>query len=119
VSDAFYTSIAATASRLMGRFGATVTAKRSDAAFINPVTGRRLRGSVSQLSAKGIVQRYKDSLIDGTRILDSDRLLILDNSFEPLLSDIFVIQGQEWSVISIKSSQPANVPLVYFVQVRR
>jgi hypothetical protein len=119
VSNAFYARLAGTASRLLSKFGATVSVSRSVGRIINPVTGAITPGSVTTLTAKGIVQRYSDGLIDDTRIKDSDRLLILDNSFEPLLTDRPQVDGQQWNIVDIKSVKPAALTVVYFVQVRR
>jgi len=127
VSDAFYTRLAETASRLLGRFGATVTACRQINCNNDPVTGQQSSGYTQTLKAKGIIQTFKDATaadqaggrVADSRILASDRLLILDNSFEPLVTDTFEIGGQNWNAVSVMSAQPANVGIVYFVQVRR
>lgn len=119
MSNAFYTRLAGTASRLLTKFGGTVSVSRSVGRSVNPVTGAITPGSTSTLTAKGLIQRYVDNLIDGSRIKDSDRLLILDNTFEPLLTDRPMVDGQQWNIVDIKSVKPAAVSVVYFLQVRR
>ena len=69
--------------------------------------------------ANGILRRYPDALVDGTRITASDRELVIDASVTPAMSDLVTIAGQQWTVVGITSSNPAGTPLVYFVQVRR
>ena len=119
MSDAFYNRMAATASRLLDKFGGVVSVVRNTGGSINPVTGTIVAGTNTTLTAKGLINDFADNLIDGTRILASDRLLILDSSFEPLLTDKPVVGGQNWTIVSIKQVKPYAVSVVYFLQVRR
>jgi len=119
MSDAFYNSMAATASKLITKFGAQGTIKRTTGGSIDPVTGDTTAGTTVTYTPNTIVQKYADELIDGTRILSSDRLIILDNTIEPLTTDKITIRGEDWTIVSVSESRPAGIPLVYFVQARR
>lgn len=119
MSDAFYNSMAATASKLITKFGAKGTIKRTTGGSIDPVTGDTTAGTTVTYTPNTIVQKYADELIDGTRILSSDRLIILDNTIEPLTTDKITIRGEDWTIVSVSESRPAGIPLVYFVQARR
>lgn len=114
----FYANMAATAKRLIAKFGYATQVKRIGSKVVNPVTGG-VTGTSTTYTVQGILQPYPDALINGTSILASDRLIIIDAQHEPLITDKFVIQGQDWAAISIKASNPAGTALVYFVQVRR
>ena len=114
----FYPRMAATASRLIGKYGQAISIKRTTGDTIDPVTGITTAGTSSTLTTTGILQRYPDSLIDGTRILTSDRLAILAPTFEPTLEDTLSFGGKDWTIASIQTANPAGTPLVYFVQVR-
>lgn len=119
MSDAFYNSMAATASKLITKFGAQGTIKRTTGGSIDPVTGDTTAGTTVTYTPNTIVQKYADELIDDTRILSSDRLIILDNTIEPLTTDKITIRGEDWTIVSVSESRPAGIPLVYFVQARR
>ena len=119
MSDAFYNGLAATAAKLITKFGAVGTIKRTTGGSIDPVTGETTAGTTVTYSPNTIVQKYADALIDGTRILSSDRLIILDNTIEPLTTDKITIRGEDWTIVNVTESRPAGVPLVYFVQARR
>jgi hypothetical protein len=125
VSDAFYNRMAATASKLLAKFGATVTVSRTTGGSTNPVTGAATPGSTATLTAKGLLTEFSDQMKganlvgQGTTIQQGDRLLILDNSFEPLMTDRPVVGSQQWNILNIESKKPANVPLVYLVHVRK
>lgn len=119
MSATFYTSMAATASRLLTKFGMAITIKRTTGNSINPVTGVVVGGTTVSYTPQGLVQRYRDDQIDGTRILSSDRLVIVDNTIEPLTTDTITLSSQDWSIISVQESKPSTVGIVYFIQARK
>ena len=114
----FYPKLAATVSRLVGLRGQTVTLKRSTGGTIDPVTGTVTAGTTTSYPVQGILQRYPDALIDGTRILTSDRLAILTPVVEPVITDKLAFGNKDWTIASIQTTNPAGTPVVYFVQVR-
>lgn len=116
--SAFYDNMAATASRLIGKYGQVISIKRVSGGTIDPVTGTTTAGTTTSYPVQGILQRYPDSLIDGTRILTSDRLAILAPAVEPVITDKLAFGGKDWAIASIQTANPAGTPLVYFVQVR-
>lgn len=116
--SAFYDNMAATASRLIGKYGQAISIKRTTGGTIDPVAGTVTAGTASTLTTTGILQRYPDSLIDGTRILTSDRLAILAPTTAPTLTDKLTFGSKDWAIVSIQTANPAGTPLVYFVQVR-
>lgn len=119
MSATFYTSMAATASRLLAKFGMIITIKRTTGGSVNPVTGAVVAGTTTSYSPQGLVQRYRDDQIDGTRILSSDRLVIVDNTVEPLTTDKITLSSQDWSIVDVKESKPSTIGIVYFIQARR
>lgn len=119
MSAEFYGRMAATASRLLEKFGAPVTLARETGGTYDPVTGETTPPADDSQTTTGLLKRYPDHFIDGTRILTGDRMLILDASVQPLMSDRPTIGGQQWTPVSIETQSPAGVPLVYFVQCRR
>lgn len=114
----FYSGLASTASRLISKYGQDILIVRS-ADSVDPVTGATTTGSNSNYKIKGILQTYPDNLIDGTRIKSSDRLVIIDGSVTPLMTDKVKLESQDWNIESIKTSNPAGTRLVHFVQARR
>lgn len=119
MSDAFYTRMAATASKLLDKYGADVSVVRVESGSVDPVTGVVTEGNTLTLKAKGLINKFDDKLIDGTRIKASDRVLIMNNAFVPLMTDRPTVGGQNWTIVEVNTVQPANVPVVYMVQVRR
>lgn len=116
---AFYDDMAATATELLTEFGAPVTLARTTGESTHPVTGVVTPGTDDTKTTIGILKKYPDNFIDGTRILSGDRMLILDASVQPLMTDRPVIGEQQWTPVSIETINPAGTPLTYSVQVRK
>ena len=114
----FYSNLAATASRLLIKYGATVTLVRKTDSYIDPVTGDNF-GSDTELTTKGVLKPYPDNLIDGTRITSSMRILVLPDTIEPLLSDKVLLSNQQWAIEEIKTISPAGLDLVYMLRVNK
>lgn len=119
MADFDYAKMAATARRLLTRFGNPVTISRTTGGTTDPVTGVTTPGTTETFMPQGVLLKYPDQLIDGTRILQSDRRLILDDTVEPTASDKPVVQGQQWTIVDFMTVSPAGTPIVYEVQVRR
>jgi hypothetical protein len=110
--------MAATASKLLSKFGGVVSVSRTTGSAVNPITGAVTPGSTTTLTAKGLITDFDTRLIDGTTIQNGDRLLVIDNTFEPSMTDRPVIGSQQWNIVSIMTKKPANVAVVYMIQVR-
>ena len=116
----FYDGMAATALGLLAKFGTTITLERRVGKSINPVTGAVVNGLGSNVTTTGLLTPYPDNVIDGVRILKSDRKIILSNEQEPSPTDKPIIDGESWSIVYITTVKPDGAtPVVYFAQVRR
>ena len=114
-----YSKSAATALKLLTRFGGDVVLSRETDGSTDPITGVVTPGTDASVTTTGLLTNYEDNMIDGARILDSDRKLVLSNEYEPLPTDKPVIAGEEWSIEAIKTIKPFDTVAVYFCQVRR
>lgn len=113
-----YTSLANRAASLIERFGVAVTLDRTDITT-DPVTGLPNGNDGISQSTTGVVWEYQIGEIDGTRIKNGDVRLLLDNTVEPLKTDIPKIAGTALgSIIDIKTIKPANSAVIYILQVR-
>jgi hypothetical protein len=115
----FYAGLQSTASRLLEQFGQVVTFKRTTGGGIDPVTGQDTT-TTDTLETVGVLRRYPDSLIDGTRIQATDReLVVRATDLTPVINDSVTVNGEEFTIEDINTSTPAGTDLVYFVRVRR
>ena len=116
--SAFYERMAGVANTLIDRFGCDVELDRTDHSS-DPVTGEYEEPAETILETRGILKNFDMDDVDGVTILASDRLLIIDNTVEPLKTDRPIVENVYiGEIVNIKKVSPAGVPLVYFLQVR-
>lgn len=114
-----YSSSAATALKLLTRFGGDIKLVRKTGDSVNPVTGVIAAGTDASVTTTGLIKPYNDKMIDGSRVLMGDKELVLSNEHEPLLTDKPVIDGEEWSIVKINVVKPFNTAIRYLCQVRK
>ena len=112
----FYPRLAAAASRLIAKYGQPVNLVRGGTT-INPITGAAT-GQTQTLTTVGIFQRIPTDLIDGSRILATDRLLLIDGSVIPDMGDRVTVQGKTYNIEEITETNPAGLPLTFALRVR-
>jgi len=116
----FYVSMAATALKLLTKFGADVTLQRTTGEVFDPITGSVTAGSVADIVTVGLLRPYPDTVIDGKRILAGDKELILSSSQTPHADDRVLIAGEAWSIQNIKAVKPdLAAAVIFLVQVRK
>ena len=114
-----YSKSATTALNLLVKFGGEITLSRKTGNSVDPITGIEAAGTDSSVTTTGLLKPYPDNMIDGTRILASDRELVISNEQTPEPSDKPIIDNEEWSIVSIKTIKPFDTVVVFFLQVRR
>ena len=116
----FSDDMAAAALKLLEKFGKPVVLARITGGAVDPVTGATTASADASVTTTGLIKPYPDGLIDGTRIMQGDRELVLSAEHEPLPTDKPVVGNQQWSIVGIKTVKPDDAtPVVYFCQVRR
>lgn len=116
----FYGEMAQLASELLAEFGAPVTIKRNVVESHNPVNGQTVYGDPLTFNPNGIFKNYPQKLIDGIRITEKDKMLILESGvLEPQMGDLVVSGNQEWPIQEIEEVTPTNTPLIYMVRIRK
>lgn len=116
-----YSGLAATALSLLTKFGYAVALTRTTGSTYDPITGATVEGTDASVTTTGLIRTYAALLVDGTRILSSDRELVLSNEQVPMPTDKITIGGENWSIVGIpKSIKPDNATdVVFFVQCRK
>lgn len=112
-----YTKTAATATRLLLRFGAAATLKRETAGTYDPATGTTPVTETS-LSTTAAVFAYDAKYIDGTLILQGDQRAYLAPGVTPKQGDKLTWQGADYTLIAVKPISPAGVPVLFEAQIR-
>lgn len=112
-----YAATAATALRLLQRFGAAATLKRQSVGAYDPATGSNTVTSTS-LTTTAAVFDYPQKYIDGTLIQLGDKQAYLAATQEPQQGDRVAWQSVDYTVVSYKAVAPAGVPVLYEAQLR-
>lgn len=112
-----YVNSAATATRLLLRFGAVATLTRVTTGAYNPSTGTQAT-TEADFSTVAVVIDYPQKYIDGTLIKEGDRQAYLDPGVAVEQGDKLTWQGTEYTVVRVKELSPAGVTVLWEAQIR-
>jgi len=117
--NAFWDRMKSVGIKAIGGKGQKVILERTTDKVINPVTGKITGGNVQELVTNGMVLNYDAKDIDGTRILTTDKELVIDGTIKPLKTDRPKVGGEYiGAIVNIKEVNPSGTQIVFFVQVR-
>lgn len=112
-----YARTAATASRLLQRFGAVCLLKqRGDAAY-DPATAT-VTPAVTLANTVAVVVDYDHKQIDGTLIRQGDRRAYMDAGVAPRQGDTLTWQGADLQIVAVRPLAPAGTAVLYEAQLR-
>lgn len=114
-----YTATAATADRLLKRFGASAQVTRNTPGAYDPVTGTVSVTTTTQTVTAAVFD-YDQSYIDGTRIQQGDRRAFVSavGIWAPKQGDVLAWDGADLAVIAVKPLKPAGLAVLFELQVR-
>lgn len=115
-----YGTTAATAGKLITRFGASVTMSRTVPGAYDPALGGPGAGTTTEQAVKAVVLDFPQSYIDGTLIRAGDRkaLVSVVGITAPEPGDMFTWDGRALVVVSVKTLGPSGIAVLYTLQVR-
>ena len=113
------TSLRATASKLMAKFGGTATIRRVTTGTYNPVTGTASE-SISDTTVKGVVEDVNAREVNDLVQAGDRRLTIAaaDVSAAPTTADKVVISSVVHQVIRVTTIEQDNQPITYELILR-
>jgi hypothetical protein len=114
-----YSVSAAAASRMLSRFGRSLTLVRTVTAAYDPETGSASQHDI-RYTGTGVTLAYATREIDETTIRAGDQRLLLsvDNVPQPKEGDLIELDSDSYRVIRCESVAPAGVEVLYRVQLR-
>lgn len=112
-----YPNTAATATRLLKRFGAACTVKHPTGTAYDPATGT-MTPTFASTGSTAAVFAYDQKYIDGTLIQQGDQQAFCDPSVPVVQGDVMTWQSKDYTVISVKPVSPAGVPVLFEAQLR-
>jgi len=117
-----YTALALTAKNLIANFGSDVTFLLVENGGYYASTNSFLDSSEVETTLKGVKLNYNLSQVDGEIIKKGDlRLIIEAVSLEtnPTVDDKIKFGDDVWEIKSVKILKPANIVLLYDLQLRQ
>ena len=117
-----YAKSAATALRLITKFGQTATILRTEikepSKPWDPSSGETV---VTEYPVQAVVTEFAQRLIDGVNVKYGDKLVLVAASglaVIPTPNDAISVGGQTYSVVGVSVVSPGGTALVYNVQAR-
>lgn len=125
--SAFYDRMAATALRLIERFGQAATLSEVTAGEYDPVTGIDSEPVTLTQPGQVILLDYtmqEAGIINaaGSLVQQGDKKIMLAAKgleWPPAMTTTILADGQTWTIVNVKSTNPAGTPLVYELHGRR
>jgi hypothetical protein len=116
----FYGGLAKTAEKLIAEKGRSVILRHSGSAY-DPITDTTT-GGTTDTPVKVVFSSFKQTEIDGTLILRTDKKVLLAASAmatEPQGNDVLVDGANQYRVIDIMAVQPGETKTLFTLQVRK
>lgn len=114
-----YSKTAASAVRLLAKFGAPATLKSQTPGAYNPGTGTAPVTTFSQ-SCTACVFDVDQKLIDGTNVLAGDKTAYVGvvNVAAPVPGHVLTWQSKDYRAVKVNVLAPAGTPVLYELLVR-
>lgn len=119
MSTAFSKKMQGTATRLLDKYGSTVTLVSIGEAVWDPVLGEDVLGEEVRTKLTSVPVPVNANLIDGTTIQAGDMIVKADFSVVPHMQDKIEFGGEQWSVVGIEKKMVNDDIVAYFIQVRK
>jgi hypothetical protein len=115
---AFYDEIAADVSAILAESGLLTSLRRVTPGTYDPTTGTSAPTTASAVIT-AVMLDYPIRYIDGTKILHGDKQALIAPGNAPQVNDEILWLNEWWRVVSVETTAPAGVPVLYTVQVRK
>lgn len=119
MGTAFSKRMQGVGTRLLTKYGSTVSLVRAGSKVWDPVEAEYVFSADEVLPLKGVPVPVNAGLINGTTIQSGDMIVKADYSVVPKLEDKVQFNGAQWSVVAIETKQVNDDVVAYFIQVRK
>jgi hypothetical protein len=125
----FDTNILNISSKLMNKFGSTITITTVSEGVYDPTTSTQTGGSTSTQTIKGVIEEYAESirflgdkLQGGTSIIEGDKKITIaakDVATKPNVGDKCLALGQLFTILGVASQQSTEATALYVLHIRK
>lgn len=114
-----YADLAKVSLNLLSQFGQTVTRREYISGDYDPETGTAAQ-TVIETPRKGAVFDFGPgiTIVRGQLVQASDKQLLLDATAPALPSDHYLINGTEYTVVTLGEVNPAGLSVLYELHIR-
>lgn len=119
MSTAFSKHMQGVATRLLGKYGSSVTLVSIGDAVWDPVLAEDVPGAETRTVLTSVPVPVNAKLVNGTTIQAGDMIVKSDFSVVPHMQDKVEFGGEQWSVVGIEKKIVNDDVVAYFIQVRK
>lgn len=119
MSTAFSRRMQGLATRLLDKYGSTVTLVRASGKVWDPVAGEYTQSADTQILLTAVPVPVNAGLVNGTTIQAGDMVVKADFSVLPKMEDKIDFGGERWSVVGIQKKIVNDDVVAWFIQVRK
>lgn len=119
MSTAFSKRMQSMGTRLLTKFGSTVSLIRADSKVWDEVLGEYVWSDDEVLPLKAVPVPVNAGLVNGTTIQAGDMIVKADCSVAPKMEDKVQFGGEQWSVVAVEKKMVNDDVVAYFIQVRK
>ena len=119
MSSAFSRKMAGVSTRLLTKYGSTVSLVRVGSKVWDSNLGEYVFGPDTTLPLAGVPVPVAVGLINGTTIQAGDMVVKADSAAEPRMEDKVSFAGAQWSVVNIERKMVNDQTIAWFIQVRK
>jgi len=115
-----YSKSQATATKLLTKFGQTVTRRTYTAGAYDPATGTSAQ-TTADTSRIGVLLDYSnkgEQYVSGNLVQAGDKKLYLDGAGDAALTDRYIVDGVEYSVLSVMELKPSATSVMFELHLR-
>ena len=119
MSSAISRKMASVATRLLTKYGSTVSLVRAGSKVWDANLGEYVFGHGTIIPLAGVPVPVAVGLINGTTIQAGDMVVKADWTFTPTMSDKIEFGGAQWSIVDIEQKLVNDDTIAWFIQVRK
>ncbi|MEG1123070.1 MAG: hypothetical protein RSE62_12800 [Citrobacter sp.] len=119
MSTAFSKKMQGVGTRLLGKYGSTVTLVRAGSKVWDDLLGEYVQQHDTLLPLTAVPVPVNAGLVNGTTIQAGDMIVKADYSVLPKMEDKVDFGGERWSVVGIEKKQVNDDIVAWFIQVRK
>ncbi|ELT9219057.1 hypothetical protein SAY60_002884 [Salmonella enterica] len=119
MSTAFSKKMQGVATRLLGKYGSTVTLVRAGSKVWDESLGEYVQQPDTKISLTAVPVPINAGLVNGTTVHAGDMVVKADYSVLPKMEDKVEFSGEQWSVVGIEKKIVNDDIVAWFIQVRK